>query len=210
MTQSVHDTRRAILELLKKQGPLSVSQLAKQLALHPMSIRQHLVGLEGEGYVGYQRMRIPRGRPAHLYHLTEKGEALFPNDYEQFSLALLEGLVRLEGEGKLIQLLQAQMENLLREYRAKLQGKPLGEQVRLLAEMLNEKGYMVEWDEDAEGFILREHHCAIGAIAVRYPQVCAQELHLMRRLFDAEVERVCHKAQGDHHCSYRILPTDES
>lgn len=204
MAQSANDTRHALLELLKKHESLSVGQLAEQLGLHSMSIRQQLIALEKEGYVDYRRVRIPRGRPAHLYRLTEAGEALFPNNYEQFSLALLDGLIRLEGEAKLVEILQAQMEALLEEYREKLKGLPLSKQVGILSNLLNEKGYMVEWDKEGDGFIIREHHCAIGAIADRYPQVCHQELTLMQELFDADVERLCHKAKGDFHCSYKI------
>ncbi len=209
MSKRIQNTRWTILELLKKRGTLSVSQIAEELNLHSMSIRQHLIALENEGYVDYQQVRIPKGRPHYLYALTENGSALFPNNYEQFTLTLLDGVLQLEGEAKLTQLLQAQMESVLEGYQQKLAGQELGEQVKILAELLNQAGYMVEWDGDAEGFIIREHHCAIGAIADKYPQVCAQELNLMRTLLDTEVERLDHKAKGDCHCSYRIARRPE-
>ena len=140
MSQQIPETRWAILELLQKRGELSVGEMADRLELHPMSIRQHLMALEGEHYVTFRRVRIPRGRPTHVYRLTEKGLKLFPDNYEGFALRLLEGVRRLDGEEKLVQLLQMQMESLLEDYREKLIGYELDEQIEILADLLNQSG----------------------------------------------------------------------
>ncbi|MGH7490371.1 MAG: helix-turn-helix domain-containing protein, partial [bacterium] len=43
-----HKTRRAIVKLLKTEGPMDAAQLAKRLALTAMAVRQHLYELQRE------------------------------------------------------------------------------------------------------------------------------------------------------------------
>src|ERR687894_189355 len=44
-------TRRAIVKLLKTEGPLGSAQLAERLGLTAMAVRLHLYALQGEGLV---------------------------------------------------------------------------------------------------------------------------------------------------------------
>src|ERR1043166_5655113 len=44
-------TRRAIVKLLKLEGPLGTAQLAERLGLTAMAVRLHLYALQGEGLV---------------------------------------------------------------------------------------------------------------------------------------------------------------
>ena len=47
-------TRRAILNLLKTEGPLTSQTLAEKLSLTAMAVRQHLYALEGEKFVSVE------------------------------------------------------------------------------------------------------------------------------------------------------------
>jgi predicted ArsR family transcriptional regulator len=49
--QGERKTRRAIIKILKTQGPLDSARLADQLGLTAMAVRQHLYALQGEGHV---------------------------------------------------------------------------------------------------------------------------------------------------------------
>jgi len=78
----VPDSRRAILELLKRAGVLTIAQLADSLQLTGEGVRQHLLQLQREGLVeakGKSSGDRPRtGRPATYYQLTVAGEHRFP------------------------------------------------------------------------------------------------------------------------------------
>ena len=71
--QQLPTTRRAILNLLKRQGPLDTAQVARALSLTPAAVRQQLARLEEDGLLEHVDA-VPegprRGRPRHVYHLS--------------------------------------------------------------------------------------------------------------------------------------------
>lgn len=203
------DTRGAIVELLKKNDGMTAGEIAKELDLHSMTVRQHLSILERESYIQHYREKISRGRPVYIYKLTpEAKESLFPNDYPRFALGTLDALVVIDGAEKVNQLLEYQMEAKIQMCLDDIQGKSLGEKIKVLAAFLDEEGYQVEVAETPNAYILKEHNCALDSIAQKYPQLCQLELALLQRLLDVPVERECHMPSGDSICSYRVLKTD--
>ncbi len=205
------DTRGAIVELLKKNNGMTAGEIAKELDLHSMTVRQHLSILERESYIQHYREKISRGRPVYIYKLTpEAKESLFPNDYPRFALGTLDALVVIDGAEKVNQLLEYQMEAKIQMCLDDIQGKSLGEKIKVLAAFLDEEGYQVEVAETPNAYILKEHNCALDSIAQKYPQLCQLELALLQRLLDVPVERECHMPSGDSICSYRVLKTDDT
>jgi len=90
--------RRAVVEVIKRNGGQTVEQLAEYLGVSPSAIRQHLQYLIGEGLVDF-REALPhgRGRPKRLYELTEVGEELFPRHSGSIALRLLATVVAFIG-----------------------------------------------------------------------------------------------------------------
>ncbi|SHF28692.1 regulatory protein, arsR family [Seinonella peptonophila] len=64
--QSLPETRRSILHILKNDGSKTIAELASQLNLTEESIRQHLLQLRHEGYVQrYSKRELEKeGRPS--------------------------------------------------------------------------------------------------------------------------------------------------
>jgi predicted ArsR family transcriptional regulator len=87
-----------------------------------------------------------------------------------------------------------------------LAGKAVDEQVAILTELLDEQGYLADFEAIAEGhFRINLHNCAIWAVANQYPQACASELDYLRALIPAaSVQRVTHKTSGAHTCAYDV------
>src|SRR6201990_3130114 len=84
-------TRRAIVKLLKTDGPLGSAQLAERLGLTAMAVRLHLYALESEGLVTAEDRPVPVGRPAKFWRLTRAADRDFPSAYAELSVALLDG-----------------------------------------------------------------------------------------------------------------------
>jgi predicted ArsR family transcriptional regulator len=82
-------TRRTVVELLKRCGPLTVADLGARLGVSAVAVRRHLELLERDGFVVQTLQPSSRGRPAHLYSLTSEGHELFPRAYDQLALYLL-------------------------------------------------------------------------------------------------------------------------
>ena len=81
-------TRRAIIKILKMQGPLGSAQLAGQLGLTAMAVRQHLYALQHEGHVEAEERPVPIGRPAKHWRLTREADQLFPEAHAELNVSL--------------------------------------------------------------------------------------------------------------------------
>src|SRR5260370_9514450 len=82
-------TRRTIVKILKTQGPLGSAQLAGQLGLTAMAVRQHLYALQNEGHVEPQQRPVPIGRPAKPWRLTRQEDQLFPEASPELTVSLI-------------------------------------------------------------------------------------------------------------------------
>ena len=82
------DSQKTILDQLKRYGPQSVKVLARRLDMTTMGIRQHLQQLQSNDLVTTTtEARQTRGRPLHLWRLTDTGHEYFPARYLELNLA---------------------------------------------------------------------------------------------------------------------------
>lgn len=200
------DRHRQVLELLKREGRMTVAALAHRLGISTMAVRQHLGALRRDELIRYTTERQGLGRPRHVYELTETGDELFPRGYAQLSRSLLEAARETFGEAGLAGLLRRRNAALRTHYRARLDGRPLVERVAELARLRSEEGYMAGWEAvDERTFRLKEDNCAICQVARSCPQACDFELELFREtLHGAHVTREEHLLRGDRRCTYLI------
>jgi predicted ArsR family transcriptional regulator len=71
------NTRYAIyLELARSPVPLSTSDIADTLELHPNTVRPHLERMREVGLVDYETYSQGVGRPLHRYHLSSGAPSL--------------------------------------------------------------------------------------------------------------------------------------
>jgi predicted ArsR family transcriptional regulator len=198
-------TRKVILTMLKTQGQLSVSEMSKQLGITEMAVRRHVNTLERDGLLETKLIRQAMGRPSHVYFLTHQADDLFPKNYHHLALDLLGELLEDEGQERVDFLFKRREDKLTRKYQSRMQGVSLVERVSELANIQNENGYMVDWQQQSEGrFVLSEHNCPITQVANLYQQACHCELSLFERLLDAKVERTECLAKGGSKCMYVI------
>ncbi len=202
-------TRRAILNLLKRNGPLGASAVAHALGLTAAAIRMQLSHLEEDGLLARDTVggATRRGRPAYTYTLTAAAEALYPKRYGDLTTERLGYLGGPDG---------AQVDALFeRRRRRRVDGAlprlahlSFDEQVAALAVILDEDGYLADATRQEDGsWLVTEHNCAILTVAHGFSQACSSELSFIRdALPGARVERVAHLMDGAHVCAYRIAP----
>jgi predicted ArsR family transcriptional regulator len=198
-------TRRAVLEQLKLMGPRTVAQLHEALNVTGVAVRRHLDTLERDGLVRQTTRSSGRGRPAHVYSLTELGHDLFPRNYHQLVVQLLEAVGDRFG-GEAVEALFAHRREVLAElYRARTVGRDLPGLASEVAAIQDENGYMADCQAiEGERWLVQEHNCAIARVAKVHPPACANELALFRQLAgpDVQVDRVAHMQAGDSVCAY--------
>ena len=191
--------RPRLLDLLKIHGPMNVPRLAEMLDINPTAVRQQLSVLQREGLVGMRVERRKIGRPTHVYSLTDKAQALFPQAYGPIALTILRQIRNIDGEAKLEKLFRQRTKDLLALYRARLNGMNADEKIQELAKIREQEGYMAR----ADGKELTEHHCPIASVAGEFPLVCKFEKLLFEELLGTKLDRTKHIGSGDHACVYR-------
>lgn len=200
-------SRSAIIGLLKENGSLSVEQLAEALGVTKVCVRRHLSLLESDGLIYYDEERHERGRPRYIYHLTRKAQCLFPQRYDELALDLLGQVARRYGSMALEGLLAARADELIGELESELAGETFDDQVRTLARVMSGRGFLAEARRLRDGsYRMRQRHCPTESVAIKYPQICEQELRVYRESLQCEVVRECRIADGDRVCEFRIKP----
>jgi DeoR family transcriptional regulator, suf operon transcriptional repressor len=212
--QQLPTTRRAILNLLKRQGPLDALAVAAALALTPAAIRLQLSHLEDDGLLRHRdevAEGARRGRPRHVYELTSAAEALYPKRYGDLTTELL-GYLGGPGATQVDELFEQRRQRRVAGALPKTAHLPFDEQVAALTAILDEDGYLAEAERLADGsWRITEHNCAILTVAHGFSQACTSELAFIRdALPGSSVRRVAHLMDGAHVCAYVVSPPASS
>ena len=199
-------SREEIVHQLRARGRVGADELASALGVSKQCVRKHLDVLEREGYVEHAPERGDRGRPAHVFRLTDKAGELFPRRYDLFAKAVLRQVGEVWGERGLNAVFCGCASETVGTLRPQLEGLGFDARVRRLTELLIEMGYEAEAERLEDGsYLLTEWNCPQAEVAREYRQLCDQELIVYRELLGAEVFRESRIAGGATHCAYRVL-----
>jgi predicted ArsR family transcriptional regulator len=201
-------TRRALVYLLKTQGPLTSAQLADRLGLTAMAIRQHLYALQAEKFVTVEERPVPIGRPAKHWQLTAEADRFFPDAYSELSLSLIGALGDAFGPEGLKRVLETRGARQRAAYAERISpSASLKQKLQQLARIRTEEGYMAEVKPGGKGsFLFIENHCPICVAATQCQGFCTAELDLFRKVLgpDVGIEREEHIISGARRCAYRV------
>lgn len=203
------DTKRTIVDRLKRADSLTAGDLASELNITEAAVRQHLEGLETRGLVVAEAgVAAGRGRPPTRWRLTDLATDLFPDRHSDLSVNLISAIRSALGEEGLDAVIDARTAAQRVDYSSRVDTEaPVRERVRELARVRSSEGYMAEAVDEPEGAtLLVEHHCPICEAASECQGLCRSELDLFRSVLgdDVTVERTQHLLRGDARCVYRI------
>jgi predicted ArsR family transcriptional regulator len=203
-------TSRAIVHLLKQEGPMDATRLAARLDLSAMAVRLHLYALQTERLVTYEEEARRVGRPAKLWRLTPAADRLFPEGYAELTLSLVSAIGKVFGKAGLDRLLALRTRTQIDAYRERMRGQPaLARRLKTLAAIRTEEGYMADVRREPDGgLLLVENHCPICAAAVACTGLCAKELEVFQAVLgdNVAVTRTEHIVAGARRCAYRVSP----
>jgi iron-sulfur cluster biosynthesis transcriptional regulator SufR len=204
----IMDTRRTIINVLKRSGELDAGAIANQLGITAMAVRQHLYALQEEKLVTYREEARPMGRPAKLWYLTTAANRFFPEGYAELTLSLLQAVEATFGEAGLGKLLDVRTQQQKVSYQQQMADQEsLKQRLQKLAELRTQEGYMAELHPQPDGsFLLVENHCPICAAATACTGLCAREQEMFQWVLGANVtiERTEHIISGARRCAYRV------
>jgi predicted ArsR family transcriptional regulator len=205
----VKGSKKQLLDLLKKEGLLSLNDAVGKTDLAKSTLREHLLQLEDDGYVKRKFHRSGPGRPSLCYELTAKGHAVYPT-YEPKLVKELIQYLKEEGEqGKLEAFFDRFWDQRLEEAKQRMEdSEGIGPKAVILPliKMLKDEGFMPEYDMDTEGnqVTIKECNCPFGEVIKETRLPCKLEELFYKKLFGEQAKRISHMAEGDYTCTYEF------
>ena len=200
--------RRAILLLLKQDGPTTMARLSSRLKVTKEAVRQQLVPLHKDGWIQKDVLRENRtraGRPTVRYKLTPAGDHVFPKAYDALAVELLEAVGKQLGPDALRRLLSAFTENRVNQWQSLLEGKSLPEKLKALKELYLSKDPFTSVEEAPGGYRLVETNCPYLNVAAQQPALCSVTVSMLTRLLGVQVVREERFQSGNGRCVFRVL-----
>ncbi len=207
LSRTPNRSAERFLVLLKTRGPQSSVEMGAALGISDEAARQQLVKLAAEGFVAGNSTASGVGRPTQIWSLTPAGHARFPDGHADLTVQLLRSIRAELGEEALDRLISKREAETRVAYTEELSdATEIRKRVARLAAIRTREGYMADWWEEGEGFMLVENHCPICAAASLCQGFCRAELAVFQEVLGAgaNVERLEHIPAGARRCAYRI------
>jgi predicted ArsR family transcriptional regulator len=195
-----------LMDLLRSNGALGVTEMAAAVEVTPTAIRQRLSRLMAQGLIEREAVRAGRGRPRHRYQLTSKGLRLTGSNFTDLALALWREIGAIPDMEERKVLLEKVVRALASGYAREIQGKTTAERMRSLSELLSERRvpFSVESASPEEGGpMLVAHACPYPELAEEDRQICTLEQMLFSELLGRDVELTQCRLDGGSCCQFQ-------
>src|SRR4051812_45477044 len=174
------------------------------------AVRQQLLQLQREGWVEAVRDEAHEkrsGRPAAHYRLTPAGDHLFPKNYDQLGVALLDAVSGHLGPDALSRVLAGMTDAQVKMWEPRLAGKTLHEKLQALTSLYDPQGGNTAYahvENGGGGLRLVEQNCPYLNVARERPAICSISVSLLSSLLGLEVVREERFQDGDGRCVFRV------
>lgn len=198
-------SKKQILLTLKRQGSVSLTDLAAALKISKMATLKHLTTLEGKGLIERSSRAGGRGRPRAYFALSDRSTSLFPEAYTHMTLTALRFIEEKLGRDAIVRLLRQRAQEVLDANRNRVPEGSLKDKVAELVKIRDEGGYMAEVGRAGRNVVeMFEHNCPIMAVAETYPEACRVEREMFQNLLGADVETSHRVVAGDPVCRFLV------
>lgn len=201
----MHRTRRTILHFLREHGAGSVEALAEAVELAPVTVRHHLNLLRDEGLVDVAAEPSGRGRPKHVYRLSQAGgQAVVEDNRFAVLTARLLDAMRAADRDQVEGVFAAMAETIAEAHRSDYAERPVEARLDAVVALLADEGFTTRWDRDDDGFVLHQLSCPFHALGEQHREVCCMDERLIEAVVGGAVEREDWRMDGGATCVYRI------
>ena len=187
-----------------------LEELANVMKVSRMAVHKHLDLLQQRGLVEGIEIRGHVGRPRMVYQLTSQSKSVFPKSYGAIATHALDFIERNMGKEGVKKVLYERQGELFDQYYNRLKGLDFNKQVKELARIRDEEGYIAESRSKSDGkHVLLEYNCPIIHIAEKHWEACSTETELFEKLLGANIDTTHRAAKGDLICKFVIKERKE-
>lgn len=200
-----NNTREVILHTIKSLNEATVEELAEAAGVSPVTVRHHLNSLLAEDLILTKTVRRKVGRPHFVYVLSPEGQELFPQKYFRLSNRLLDEMKKRFAPDILATLLSSVAQELMAERSGQFKHLAFEGKLNYLVKLLNEEGFLAEWEKTEFGYQIIEHNCPYFSIGESHHEICTFDKDLIIGvLHTPEVEQHSCMLKGDNCCQFTI------
>lgn len=203
-------TRQRVMRTLLVRQRCTINELAEAVDINPISVRHHINKLEADGLVTSEEERHGVGRPRRLYSLTEQGIERFPSRYVRLTLRLLQQLKGSMPDSMVRSLFEQMAQDMASDYQAEAEGLTIEQKLDLVAALLSQEGFTVEWEKQEHGYAIREISCPYYHIGQAHPEVCSVDQALISTVLSVPAQKVQCVLNGDSLCTYLVHHTEST
>jgi len=201
------DTRRELLQIIKRKGSLSVDEAMDALGMARTTVREHLLQLREKGLLDRFAERKGRGRPGHRYEMTRRAKMLFPSRDGELMGNLVQFLHENGAEALVEIFFEDYWDARTQAVKQKLReaaADDLAQQLEVLRSILEEEGFMPEITREGGRVTIRECNCPFPESVKQTKLPCRLEREFFEALFGRPLERVSYIPEGNAACTYEI------
>ena len=211
IAEGFSEPKKKLLYYLKIMQQAGLEELASVMKVSRMAVHKHFALLQQRGLVESTEIRGRVGRPRIVYRLTSQSKSVFPKSYSAIATHALDFIEKNMGKEAVERVLYERQSELFDQYYKRLKDLDFDKQVKELARIRDEEGYIAE-SKKSKGdgkHILLEYNCPIIHIAEKHWEACSTETELFEKLLGAKIETTHRAAKGDSVCKFIIKERNE-
>lgn len=201
------DTRRELLQLIKRQGSVSVDEAMDALEMARTTVRDHLLQLMEKGLLDRTAVREGRGRPSHRYTMSRRAAMLFPSRDGELMGRLVQFLYDNGAEDLVETFFEDYWEARTHAVKRRLQevdSDDRDRQLEVLQSILEDEGFMPDVSRDENRVTIRECNCPFPETVKKTKIPCRLERAFFEAVLETELARVSYIPEGNPACTYEI------
>jgi predicted ArsR family transcriptional regulator len=186
---------------------MTTDELSNTLNITRNAVTQHLLTLEGLGFIQSSTQSSTGGRPSKLYTLTLSGKELFPKHYDLFATLLIQLINEKSGSGALSQYMKELGETVALQYQPRItQNADLTHRTNDLVGVMQELGYKARIENKTENSAeIIADNCVFHKLALNSNAVCDVDTSLITSLLkNTSVEHSECIVRGGQCCRFLV------
>lgn len=208
MQSTITTLDRDFLESLHRIEPATIAALCEVSGVTATAVRQRLTRLEAIGFVGRSAIREGRGRPHHVYSITDAARRELGDNYTELAQLLWQELIHIE-DTELRQRILGRLKNqMVQRYGQDVRGATLADRMDRLRNTLVDHGFDVEVEPKRPDTsmlpILRENSCPYHDLAHQDPAICELEQQVFSEILGTELELTSCCRNGHSCCEFEV------
>jgi DeoR family transcriptional regulator, suf operon transcriptional repressor len=193
---------KTMLDILRRQGAVTISDLVAEMGVTATAVRQRLGRLMSDGVIERQSERQARGRPNHRYSLTEKGERLAGTNFGDLAVVLWEEIKAVNDPDVRRGLLKRIADRFVTKYRDRIAGESLQERMSSLSRLMGEREIPFEVTGSEDLPVLSALACPYPELAKLDRGVCTMEKLMLSEMLGENMRLTECRLDGASCCTF--------